>query len=330
MLSGITRYWRTAGVVMAMVIGIGGINNCADKAATGKATIDVTLAVDNLDSPVDSTPDPNGTDIYFIAKNAKGKGIFRVSFTGGSVTEIFVGAPFVEPRGLVFSTDGSTLYIADEGADPAAKGAIFSMPKGGSVPVVVPGTEGSMPTALDLIKQSGADQLYYTGVTSGGEPAAFAIAPGGGTPKVVAQGAPFEAPAGVVVASNLTVYVGDRSGGTGQKGQVFSVTDNKAATFGPTFVPGDPLGMALTLDESLLLVSSIDPNDGTSRVTLIDVKTKGGSVFNDVIKANSVSGGLHRAHAKDIYSWVSKSAIYGIKIKPPALDSSSPGGIGGI
>src|SRR4051812_12612295 len=107
------------------------IMNCtSEPAPTGPVTeITVTAAAASLDAPLDATPDPLGKDIYFIANSAKGKGIFKVSAAGGAVADIYVGAPLVDPRGIVMSPDGTTLYVADTQAGMNSGGAIFQLPK---------------------------------------------------------------------------------------------------------------------------------------------------------------------------------------------------------
>src|SRR5690349_13311667 len=56
-------------------------------------------------SPLDSTPDPEGTNIYFTATGPKGQGVFKVPAAGGAASEVFTGAPFVAPRGIYMSAD---------------------------------------------------------------------------------------------------------------------------------------------------------------------------------------------------------------------------------
>src|SRR6202165_4032171 len=86
-------------------------------------------------NPLDSTPDLMGTAIYFTATAPNGPGVFRVPAGGGAATELFVGKPFVSPRGIALGTNGEQLYVAD----PAA-GQIFLLPISGGSPSPVPGS----------------------------------------------------------------------------------------------------------------------------------------------------------------------------------------------
>ena len=66
---------------------------------------------------------------------------------------------------------------------------------------------------------------------------------------------------------------------------------------------GQLAGLTLTLDGSLLLVSSLDETAGTAQVLVLDLATQQSSVINDVISANTGAGGLHRAHELDVFAW---------------------------
>src|SRR5690348_4526374 len=73
---------------------------------TGGVTITAKAVATGLTAPVDATPDPAGKEVYFLATNGDGTGVFRVGVAGGAVTPVHLGAPFVEPRGISISSDG--------------------------------------------------------------------------------------------------------------------------------------------------------------------------------------------------------------------------------
>ncbi len=78
------------------------------QATLGDASISsITLAAktsaSTFHTPLDSTPDEEATTIYFTATGSHGPGVFRVPSTGGAVTEVFAGSPFVAPRTLAFT-----------------------------------------------------------------------------------------------------------------------------------------------------------------------------------------------------------------------------------
>lgn len=299
--------------------------NCGDAStppekSNGITKVTVTPAATGLDTPLDATPDPMGNDIYFIAKDTSGPAVFRVSADGGKPAMLYAGAPLVEPRGISTSADGKTLYIADPAAGTDGKGVIFTMPAAGDTPAPLAGTSGTRPTAIDV-----HDDLYFTG-ESNGEPAVFQLPTSATTPTTLTVGAPLAKPDGLAISTDGTVYVSDGQAGMSLAGQVFRIVGGKAVTVGPEFKPGSPAGLAVTLDDQKLLVSSLDPKAGTSQVVILQTKDGSSSVYNDVIKANSVSGGVHRARFKETYAWAGYTQVYTIRLKTIKLDGSTPGG----
>ncbi|HND31104.1 MAG TPA: hypothetical protein PLA94_13950, partial [Myxococcota bacterium] len=85
---------------------------------------------------------------------------------------------------------------------------------------------------------------------------------------------------------------------------------------------GEPAGIELTPDESLLLVSALSPaEDGSlhSNVLLVDVATGEGSLLNHPTLAENVgSGGLHQSQTEaGFYAWCGytgsgKGGVYGV------------------
>ena len=296
--------------------------------SSGTPIVTVAPAATGLDTPLDATPDPMGTQIYFIANTGGMKAIFSVSAAGGTPAMLYMGAPLVNPVGISTSSDGKTLYIADPGAGTNGGGAVFSMPSAGNTPVVVAGSDGLHPTALDVAEAGSSDDLYLTGATTGGVPAVYKLAAEGGTPEVVIMGAPLVKPNGVSVTTGGSIFVADKAAGKMLPGQAFEVSNGQATTFGPEVEPGSPTGIAASLDGFIVLTSALDPTAGTSQVEIVTVKNGHSSVYNDVIKTNTVSGGLHRARFKDVYAWAGKTQVYAIRITRILSDSSTIGGVG--
>lgn len=265
--------------------------------------------------PLDATPDPTGATVYFVARTLSGApGVFRVSSAGGPVASVLVGAPLAAPRGVVFATDGQTLYVADPEA--AGGGAVFALPIGGGPPGVVAGTAGTRPRALDLTREGGRDVLYVAGVDPRNRRAdmwRLALI-GTGERTSLLRGSPLAVADGVAVASSGEVYVAGRSGNSDQTDVVLKVDGGKHQRLVGDVRLGSPAGMALTPDESLLLISSL-ADDGTSQVLIVDLATHSLSTFNDVIGTNHGSGGLHRAHGANFYAWSGlgrQGGVYGV------------------
>ncbi len=250
-----------------------------------------------FDTPLDATPDADGSDIYFTAAGSQGAGVFRVPAAGGEVVPLWTGAPLSMPMGLTISGDDRTLYIADSGG-------IFSLPASGGSPVAVSGTENTAPQGIEAIQEGGAEFLYFTGAIPGsGAPAVMKVAAGGGLISILFQGAPLVEPGGVAVSQDGIVYVADRAASGGGLGSVFHIENGGIATVAGHFRAGSPAGIALTLDESLLLVSSLHIDQDSSQVLVVNLAGGYEGIVDKVVSANGGSGGLHRARQSNILAW---------------------------
>lgn len=279
-----------------------------------------------FDQAFDATPDPDGNLIYFTATSAQGPGLFRVPATGGEVTTITVGIPLTLPSGLAINPSGEMLYIADTEAEVAhsetmmistaavrsshSEGAIFRLPTSdavatsGAVATIVTGTEHTMPRGLEVVQQNGAELIYFTGIDPNDDlPAVMKVAADGGPITLIAKGPPLVEPVGVTVDANGVVYVTDQAAGGNGLGSVFRITEGNVETLVARVRTGEPAGIALTLDESLLLVSALETNRDSSIVLVIDLAQGRQGIINEVIGANIGSGGLHRAHNHNIMAW---------------------------
>jgi len=277
-----------------------------------------------FNTPLDATPDPDGATIYFTAQSAHGAGVFSVPATGGTVVSITVGAPLTVPFGLAMSTNGQTIYVADPSATVtnarltagsanqalgATQGAIFSVAAAGGTPQAIAGTAGTGPRGLEVAQENGADVIYFTGINPGdGAPALMKIPASGGPLHIIAKGAPFVHPVGVAIAKDGTVFVTDDAASDNELGSVFQVKNGQVTTLADRVRLGKPAGVALTLDESLLLVSALDVTFGTSQVLVINLTTQAQGIVNKSIGVNHASGGLHRAHNRNFMAWCGVTA----------------------
>ena len=290
----------------------------------GKLSVEAATLAGGFHSPLDSTPDPLGNTLYFVAVGKHGAGVFRVAAVADSpAVEIAGGTPFVAPTGIVTSTDGTMLFIADAQAwNASSSGQIFALPTSGGAPIPLPSAAGTKPQNLTVVMENGVDVIYYTGRTiRSRQPAVFRLPVDSKIPaRVVAQGKPFVEPDGVAVTSNGEIYVADRASAGNGRGHVFHIRgQNIRAITSPT-VMGNPAGIALMLDESELLVSSYQRN-GYDQVLIVDLKTLQTEVFKDVVGENIYAGGVHRAHERDVYSWAGNSfvgdgTVYVIRPRP--------------
>jgi hypothetical protein len=294
-------------------------------------------------APVDAALDPDAKNVYFIANSAQGVGVFKTSLSGSDVVSLTVGAPFTTPLGLDVSTDGQTIFVADPGATVQSrlrrpqltKGQIFHLPATGGTPVAVPGTEGTAPRGLTIVNENGTDMIYFTGVDpSDGQPAVMKMPASGGTFTLLDKGTPLVQPTGIVVSNDGLVYITDQASAPNGLGNVFQikqqhthgtanhdsnqpavaldaaplVTMNSHRELIATVRGGNPAGITLTQDQSLLLVSSLDTTQGTSQVLVINTSSRQQGIVNTVIGANTASGGLHRASKGSMMVWCGVTA----------------------
>jgi hypothetical protein len=283
----------------------------------------VTFAeVVGAQSPWDSVPSPDGSMIYFTALGADGRpGVFSIPDGGGPVTTVAAGRPFAVPFGIAISTDGQTLFVTDPWAAGHNGNAVFAVSVSGDGVSPVAGTQGTSPQGIEAANINGVDQIVYSGANpDDGQPAIYMI--GGNGPTIVTQGSPLVAPSGIAIGTDGSIYVLDRLASGGGLGSVFRIRNGSIETVASDVRTGAQLaGLTLTLDESLLLVSSLAAEQGTSQVLAIALDTNQTRIINDTIGVNTAAGGLHRAHNANIFAWIDNTGggqdrgrIYCVKV----------------
>lgn len=120
------------------------------------------------------------------------------------------------------------------------------------------------------------------------------------------KGAPLRHPDAVAISRRGTIYVTDRGSGRARDGRVLRI-GRQVRQIASDIRLGDPAGLALTRDDSTLLVSSLHPARRSAQVLLVDTTTLATSVFNDTIGQNRSAGGLHRGLATDVMAWADVS-----------------------
>jgi DNA-binding beta-propeller fold protein YncE len=265
--------------------------------------------------PMDATPNPDGTSVYFTARNDDGAGIFKAS--GDTPIVLYAGDLLAAPVGITVSSDDTMVYVADPGAivgtDDNAddRGVIWMVPTAGGMPTVVPGTAGYMPAGLILVSEGGVDQLYFTGkAASDGTPGVFRVPAVGGTVEGMVKGEPFSDPSGIAISVKGNLYVVDSASRdpNSSSARIIQVVDQTATVFVEDLKIGFPAGIALAQDDSGLLVSALDPLTRTDTVVRVDLATKEQKPNADGIDTFEEAAGLHRAAKAEVYAWSDSSA----------------------
>jgi hypothetical protein len=71
---------------------------------------------------------------------------------------------------------------------------------------------------------------------------------------------------------------------------------------------GFPAGIALSQDDSAILVSALDPATRTDQVVRIDLVSKQQATVNMGIGTFEEAAGLHRAANAEVYAWCDSTA----------------------
>ena len=221
-------------------------------------------------SPTDVVASPDGRSFYFAAWGMDGvPGLFQVAAAPGSAASVLAaGAPLEAPLGLVMSCDGKTLYVADLGGEA---GAIIAASTAGGAPVPLAATGVSRPGGLAL----GPDckTLFVTGRLTDDTPAVFALPVGGGSARVIYQGAPLVAPTGLYVDSDEVAWVMDhRAQGQDGEGVLFAIPSDGSAAgeVASNLRMGTPGGVSLTAGGGTAVMATRDA-DGHGQLTTVDI-----------------------------------------------------------
>ncbi|HET8842860.1 MAG TPA: hypothetical protein VFN35_15455 [Ktedonobacteraceae bacterium] len=261
-------------------------------------------------TPLDSTPDANGTIVYFTATGPQGPGIFRVPVAGGTVTQVYAGTPFVAPRGIAASPDGTSLVIADSQAGHG--GELFIMPATGGTPAPIKGSQGSAPQNLNIYTENGQQLIYFTGKDAHSSQPAILTLPqqGAQAPGIIYKGAPLVMPDGIVLAPSNTIYVSDQGAASSGDGKIFKIANKNITALLSGIHVGNPAGIALSPDDAILLISAHQATSSSDQVLLLDLNSLQTGSVTKVVGQNANAGGLHASPLhKDVFAWADSPAF---------------------
>lgn len=275
----------------------------------------------NGPSAFDTTPDPDGKTLYFTGLTADGiPGVFKVPADGSAPTPVplAMGGEFAAPFGIGMDTKGTTVFVADPGADVLIagndtgndQGAIFALSVNGGEPTAITGTQDAVPRSLDVVDEEGKDVIYFTGTDkSDGQPGVFSVPSAGGAVTIVFKGAPLRDPSGIAVAKDGTIYVADTVSSADEKADIIKISGGKAAVAVTGIRVGYPCGIALNKADTGLLVSALDPDTLTDIVINVDLASMEATTLESMtINTFSEAAGLHRAKNADVFGWADSSA----------------------
>jgi len=313
-------------------LGLAAVSACSEPAAPpteqvtpGDAEVTGLRALaQGVTTPFDGTPDPTGERVIFTTLGTRaeigeatiqGLGAGNLMITpksGGAATMLADG--FAAPVQVVSSLDGTKVYVADLAAEQRAddgssgegkRGVIYSVAiPGGGDKIALEGTRGYQPRGLDVAKIDGKEWLYFVGRDPADGVFGVFRTENGTSVEMVKKGAPLLMPSCLAVAANGDIYLTDL-GGEERAGAVLKLSGDSAEVLVGQLNLGTPAGLALSESEKVLLVSALRPANegGTSVVQRIELATVTVAAFDDGIKTNFDSAGLHRAHNADLFAW---------------------------
>jgi hypothetical protein len=252
-------------------------------------------------------------------------GVWLQPAQGGAPSVLYAGDKLVNPFDIDASLDGKTLYVADVAGGAEGRGAILSLAASGGEPTEV--VSGWAPRGVTVASD---DRVYFSGIDdTTGESGVFLLA--GAAVSRVFAGAPLVDPSGIAVLKDGGALVSDTrlfdglSDGTtitnASEAGVVLIKDGQASIFATGFVTGYPAGIALTVDDTALIISGQGP-DHSDTVYIVDVANPKAppTVVTDTFSAfQDSSAGLKRAHDSNTFIWASLAAnggtIYEIRGK---------------
>jgi hypothetical protein len=272
--------------------------------------------------PRAGVPLPDGR-VAFLATVSDDRGLVGLFMQGEDGAQLlYSGEKLVNARDIDTSLENDALLAADPsvtspGPDGAQlSGAILKFSLTGGEPQLM--AAGYAPVSVTVDKSG----IYFSGRDpSSGEPGVFRLT--GETVESLFTGSPLVDPSGIAVMKDGTVLVADtrlfESLPINSEAGVVQIKDGAATLFASGFSTGYPAGIALTRDESTLIVSGEAP-DRSDAVYLFSVEdpAAGATVVRAEfsVEQNS-SAGLKRLRTENTFIWASGSfnagTVYKIK-----------------
>ena len=286
--------------------GIGGVGG-------GLGALKVEPAVTDM-IPFDATPDINGVDVFAVGLDKAGEAVINQGKMDGSApsTALHTGLPLVAPLNIATSTDGKMLFIADPGAEDAMgnPGQIFSIPTAGGTLANLANADGYRARGLEIISENSKDVIYFAGTDPTGVGGIFKVPADNSGPVVaISTGAPLNDPSGIAVSLKGDIYACDTVQDGDNLGIVVAIKGGVLSTLATGILAGYPCGVALDTENSVLLVSALDPLKKTDVIINIDLATKTSTLLSQGIDTFLEPAGLHRAkQGGNSFAWADSAA----------------------
>lgn len=249
--------------------------------------------------PLDEKSD--GQAVAFLARDATTleHGIFRAE--AGAITALHVG-DFVSPFDLDVSDD--TLIVADSAWGAEGGGALLALAADGGE--LTPLVEGYGPVSVTVGRRGAhAGNVYFSGRNpENGVSGVYRAADG--SVEVVYEGEPLVQPSGIALLDDGGVIVGETSLDGGTEAALVVLSDGSASVLTRGLRSGYPFGIALTPDQSAVIISAVDRDSWNDAVYTVPVA--GGAVTQVTSFEEELSAaGLKEGQRAGTYAWASTS-----------------------
>jgi DNA-binding beta-propeller fold protein YncE len=293
-----------------------------DQPVTPVAPTEATMiASEGFTNPMDAVASLDGETFYFSAftdEAAPRPGIFSIPATGGDVKQLAAGAPLENPAGLLLSSDGKKLYIADighragelgEDAEEIDASVMYTISTDGGALTRL--AADGISEAAGIALSYDEDAIYVTGYDAEGRPGLFTLPPGGGTATAVLVGAPLESPSGVYVDQAQVAWVMDQHPSRGRGGALWAIdAQGEASEVVSGLGLSEPAGVSLAAGGRIAVIPHRTA-DGAGQLLTVDTQTGEQTTVESTMREPA---GIRSSRQEPIFAVVdSDGAIYSAK-----------------
>lgn len=242
--------------------------------------------------------------VAFLASDATtlAPGVFRAE--GGEIAAVHAG-DFVSPFDIDVADDGN-LVVADSSFGTEAGGALVGVSlESGELSTL--GAEGYHPVSVTVGREGAHEgSSYFSGRNpETGEPGVYRLTAEGSVESLY-EGEPLVEPSGIALLEDGRVIVGESSLNGGTEAALIALDGGSASLLVRGLRSSWPFGIALTPDESAVIVSAQDPHSYNDSVYTVPVAGGAPAKAAEFVEEMS-SGGLKQGREAGTYAWASTS-----------------------